>query len=54
MEHGLTYSTFQSQVTRQLFRYAVTQFQVGPLIFLWALGIAVFTFLELNWVFGLL
>jgi len=50
----MTYNTFQSKVTRQLFRYAVTQGQVGPLAFLWALGLAAFTFLGLDWVFWLL
>ena len=44
-EHQLTYNTLQSQATRQLFRYALTQGQVGPLVFLWTLGLAVFVFL---------
>ena len=44
-EHQLTYNTLQSQANRQLFRYALTQGQVGPLVFLWALGIAVFVLL---------
>ncbi len=44
-EHQLTFNTLHSQATRQLFRYALTQGQVGPLVFLWALGLAVFVFL---------
>lgn len=44
-EHQLTYNTLQSQASRQLFRYALIQGQVGPLVFLWALGIAVFVLL---------
>ena len=51
-EHQLTYNRLQSQAGRQLYRYALTQGQVGPLVFLWALGIAVFILLPSLWPSG--
>ena len=49
----MSYETFQSQMIRQLLRYAVTQGQLGQLIFLWTLGIAAFVFFKSPWALGL-
>ena len=54
MEHELTYNTLQSQATRQVFRYALRQGHLGPLVFLWVLGLALFTLVWSGWVLGLL
>ncbi len=49
-ELALTFDTLQSQAARQLFSYSLKQGQAGPLVFLWALGIAAFILLDLHWV----
>ncbi len=48
-ELALTFDTLQSQAARQLLSYSLKQGQAGPLVFLWALGIAAFILLELHW-----
>lgn len=48
-ELALTFDTLQSQAARRLLSYSLKQGQAGPLIFLWASGIAAFILLNLNW-----
>lgn len=48
-ELELTYNTLQSQATKQILSYSLKQGQAGPLVFLWALGIAALIFLDLHW-----
>ena len=48
-EFELTYNALQSQATRHILSYSLQQGQAGPLVFLWALGIAAFILLNLHW-----
>lgn len=48
-ELELTYNSLQSQANRQILSYSLKQGQAGPLVFLWALGIAAFILMSLHW-----